>query len=80
MTPQDVAMICRAIKELRGALQGFDIGIGGNARTGDIKRDQENMRAFAEMGITRWSEFMPRSGFQEVCRLIAQGSITIRCG
>jgi alkanesulfonate monooxygenase SsuD/methylene tetrahydromethanopterin reductase-like flavin-dependent oxidoreductase (luciferase family) len=77
MTPADLIAIRCAIHEIRGTMQGFDLGIGGNARTGDIKRDQEKMQTFAEAGATWWTEFMPRSGFDEVSKLIAEGPIKI---
>jgi alkanesulfonate monooxygenase SsuD/methylene tetrahydromethanopterin reductase-like flavin-dependent oxidoreductase (luciferase family) len=77
VTPQDVTAIRCAIKEIRGTLQGFDLGIGGNARTDDIERDREKMRALAEAGVTWWSEFMPHRGIDKVMKLIANGPIKI---
>jgi alkanesulfonate monooxygenase SsuD/methylene tetrahydromethanopterin reductase-like flavin-dependent oxidoreductase (luciferase family) len=79
-TPEDVVAIHCAIKEIRGTLQGFELGIGGTSRTDDIERDREKMQAFAEAGITWWSEFMPRSGFDKVSKLIANGPITYQLG
>ncbi|HLO29875.1 MAG TPA: LLM class flavin-dependent oxidoreductase [Anaerolineales bacterium] len=77
MTPEDVVAICRASTELRGTLQGFDLGIGGSSRTDDIQRDREKMQAFAAAGVTWWNEFMPQGRFDEVRKLIARGPILI---
>lgn len=44
MTPEDVVAICCAFREIRGPLQSFDVGKGGNSRTGDIQQDQEKCR------------------------------------
>ena len=77
MTTQDVITIGCAIKEDRGTLQGFELGIGGHARTGNYQRDRETMQSLAEAGVTWWNEFLPRRDSDQVKELIAQGPIMI---
>jgi alkanesulfonate monooxygenase SsuD/methylene tetrahydromethanopterin reductase-like flavin-dependent oxidoreductase (luciferase family) len=59
MQPDDVRALQALVREERGTLEGYDIGVGGAPRDPDTEKQRAYMQAVAEAGATWWFEYLP---------------------
>ncbi len=79
LTPGDIRALRDFVQGQRGSLQGYDIAVGGSARSSDWEREREHIRSLADAGVTWWTEYIPPdSGELETIRgLIKRGPLFV---
>lgn len=80
LTPEEIRTFRDFVQQKRGSLEGYDIAVGGSARSPDWEEEREYIRSLAEAGITWWTEYIPPdSGDVETVKvLIKRGPLFIR--
>ncbi len=79
LTPEDIHLLRDDVQRERGAMDGYDIAVGGSPRRADWDEERDYIRSLAEAGATWWNEYIPpNSGDLGTVRdLIRRGPLRI---